>query len=64
MQEWSPVHTSGSTQKRVRTTRLPAATIFAQLRPDAALARELAFAVGDDDLEALLAASAAPRAGC
>ena len=24
MQEWSPVHTSGSTQKRVRTTRLPA----------------------------------------
>ena len=29
MQEWSPVHTSGSIQKRVRTTRLPAATILA-----------------------------------
>ena len=26
MQEWSPVHTSGSIQKRVRTTRSPAAT--------------------------------------
>ena len=54
MQEWSPVQISSSTPKRVRTTRSPRLSLRGILGAHAALARELAFAVGDDHLEAAL----------
>jgi hypothetical protein len=53
MQARSPVHTSSSMPKRVRTTRSPAASCC-DSGPLAARALEHALAVGDDDLEALL----------
>jgi len=39
MQEWSPVHTSSSSAKRVRTTRLPALSLAATADAAAAGAR-------------------------
>ena len=54
MQEWSPVQTSSSTPYLTRTTRSP--SLRASRRPgrDAALPLELALALGDDDLQALV----------
>ena len=51
MQEWSPEQVSSSTPKRVRTTRAPAEQPR-EYRADAALALELALALGDDHLRA------------
>ena len=63
MQEWSPVQISSSTPNRAFTTRSPRSSFSRVLGADAALPRQHAFAVGDDDLEAVLGAAHRLRQG-